>query len=69
MEQDSPVGRIARVTGRVGPGRVGEVMVSIRGGSEAFHAYPFTPGDAFETGTQVLVVDYQPPRNVYVSSL
>ena len=35
------VGRTGRVTGRVGPGRVGEVIIAIRGGSEAFNAYPY----------------------------
>ena len=33
------VGKMGRVTGTIAPGRLGEVMVPVRGGSEAFHAY------------------------------
>ena len=61
------VGKVGRVTGTVGPGLVGEVMISVRGGAEAFYA---TPADAAETipvGTTVLVVEYHPPRDVIVT--
>ena len=34
------VGKTGRVTGRVAPGTVGEVMIAVRGGTEAFYAYP-----------------------------
>ncbi|GAB2582972.1 hypothetical protein GCM10027168_14570 [Streptomyces capparidis] len=61
------VGNEGRVTGRVGPGLVGEVMVSVRGGAEAFLAYPSSPDEVFEVGTMIVVVDYRPPRTVYVS--
>ena len=37
------VGKVARVTGSIAPGRVGEVMIAVRGGSEAFHAYAADP--------------------------
>ncbi|MEU7045741.1 hypothetical protein AB0I49_03935 [Streptomyces sp. NPDC050617] len=60
------VGEQGRVTGTVGPGLVGEVMVRVRGGSEAFLAYAVEPGERLERGTVVLVVEYQPPRTVYV---
>ncbi|GAA2739792.1 MULTISPECIES: hypothetical protein [Kitasatospora] len=62
------VGLIGRVTGRIGTGLVGEVMVHVpqRQGSEAFLAYPATPGGPIPVGAQVVVVDYQPPRTVYV---
>ncbi len=33
------IGKVGRVTGTIAPERVGEVMISIRGGSEAFNAY------------------------------
>jgi hypothetical protein len=61
------IGKTGRVTGRVGPGLVGEVMLPVRGGSEAFFAHPFDPADVIPVGTQVVVNDYQPPRTVYVS--
>ncbi len=61
------VGRVGRVTGVVGPGRLGEVMVAVRGGSEAFHAYPSDPAETIAKGTRVVVVEYFPPRTVVVS--
>lgn len=61
------IGLQGRVTGTVGPGLVGEVMVKVRGGAEAFLAHPVTPGERIETGTVIVVVDYQPPRTVYVA--
>lgn len=63
------VGKQGRVTGRVGPGLVGEVVLSVRGGSEAFYAYPAEPGATIEAGASVLVVEYVAPRTVYVTSL
>ncbi|KRV48422.1 hypothetical protein AQ490_03980 [Wenjunlia vitaminophila] len=61
------VGREGRVTGTVGPGLVGEVMVSVRGGAEAFLAHPVSPEETIEVGTVIVVVEYQPPRTVYVA--
>jgi hypothetical protein len=61
------IGLQGKVTGAVGPGLVGEVLVKVRGGAEAFLAYPVTPGERIEPGTVVVVVDYQPPRTVYVA--
>ncbi len=49
------VGLQGRVTGTIGPGLVGEVMVRVRGGAEHFLAYPIETGERIETGT--LVVD------------
>ena len=60
------VGSRGRVTGRIGPGLVGEVMLPVRGGVEAFYAYAMNPEETIETGTQVLVVDFAEPRSVYV---
>ena len=62
------VGRTGRVTGKVGPGLVGEVVLAIRGGSEAFNAYPFM-GEEIGVGTLVVVMEYSEPRTVYVSPL
>ncbi|KJK42337.1 hypothetical protein UK23_37660 [Lentzea aerocolonigenes] len=60
------IGKRGRVTGRVGPGLVGEVMISVRGGAEAFYAYPADESSMIEIGQQILVVDFEEPRTVYV---
>jgi hypothetical protein len=60
------VGSRGRVTGRIGPGLVGEVLLPVRGGVEAFYAYALDPDETIETGIQVLVVDFDEPRSVYV---
>ncbi|AEW95544.1 hypothetical protein SCATT_31730 [Streptantibioticus cattleyicolor NRRL 8057 = DSM 46488] len=57
------------MTGTVGPGLVGEVMVRIRGGAEHFLAYPAVPGERIEPGTPVVIVEYQAPRTVYVAAV
>jgi membrane protein implicated in regulation of membrane protease activity len=61
------IGRVGRVTGTIAPGRIGEVMIAIRGGSEAFNAYSADSEDTIETGRRVVVVEYFPPRTVVVS--
>ncbi|WP_104817381.1 hypothetical protein [Kitasatospora sp. MMS16-BH015] len=65
------IGTTGRVTGRIGAGLVGEVLVHVpeRGGTEAFLAYLAVPGEPLPIGSQVLVVEYQPPRTVYVAPL
>lgn len=65
---DNVVGRTGRVIGTVGPGLVGEVMLAVRGGSEAFHAYPYIGTDTLPIGTLVVVMEYAQPRIVYVSA-
>ena len=69
MPDHQMVGKIGRVTGTVGPGRVGEVMVPVRGGSEAFHAYPSDGDETLATGTRIVVVEYYPPRTVVVARM
>ena len=61
-------GKIGRVTGRITHGRIGEVMIPVRGGTEAFHAYGADDGD-IERGTRVVVVEYHPPRTVIVTPM
>lgn len=61
-------GRRGKVTGGIGPGLVGEVMVEVRGGVEAFLAYPALPGEEYAVGTLVVIVEYLPPRTVYVAA-
>jgi hypothetical protein len=63
------VGKVGRVTATIAPERLGEVMVAIRGGSEAFHAYAADRDDTISRGTRVVVVEYYPPRTVVVSPL
>jgi hypothetical protein len=66
----SPVGCRGRVTstGAIQAGRTGEVMVSIRGGVEAFLARD-VDGGSIEPYTEIVVVDYDPPRMVLVSRI
>ncbi|WP_371781571.1 hypothetical protein [Streptosporangium subroseum] len=61
------VGKQGRVTGKIGPGLVGEVMVAVRGGVEAFYAHPTVPDEEISTGSIVVIVEYFPPRTVYVA--
>jgi hypothetical protein len=63
---DNLVGKIGRVTGRITPGELGEVSISIRGGTTAYHAYASLAGEQFAVGTQVVVAEFAPPQTVYV---
>ena len=58
-----------RVTGRIGPGETGEVMIAIRGGTSAYHAHPADGGSVFTVGSRVLVIDYRSPQTVLVDEL
>lgn len=62
----TPTGLTGQVTGTVRQGTIGEVVVKIRGGSERFYAYPANEGHTMIVGSSVLVVEYRPPRTVYV---
>jgi hypothetical protein len=66
----SPIGCRGRITssGGIHPGRMGEVMVSIRGGVEAFLARD-VDGGSIAPYTEVVVVEYEPPRLVLVSRI
>jgi hypothetical protein len=63
------IGKVGRVTGTINPGKLGEVMVPVRGGSEAFHAYAVSGAETIHTGTRVVVVEYYPPRTVVVTPM
>jgi membrane protein implicated in regulation of membrane protease activity len=67
MVEQEMVGRTGRVTGAITPGHLGEVMIAVRGGSEAFHAYSSDPAETIGKGTRIVVVEYFPPRTVVVS--
>ena len=69
MADQGMVGKMGRVTGTIAPGRLGEVMVQVRGGSEAFHAYASEPDVELKTGTRIVVVEYYPPRTVVVTRM
>jgi hypothetical protein len=69
MADHQMVGKIGRVTGRIAPGVIGEVMVPVRGGTEAFHAYSADDDTTIPTGTRILVVEYHPPRTVIVTKM
>ncbi len=69
MADHQMIGKIGRVTGTVAPGKLGEVMVPVRGGTEHFHAYASDGDDTISTGTRVVVVEYFPPRTVVVTPM
>ncbi|MGZ3531342.1 MAG: hypothetical protein ACXVAR_07575 [Vulcanimicrobiaceae bacterium] len=68
MSDQKVVGKIGRVTATVGPEQVGEVMIPVRGGSEAFLARTDEENE-LRAGTRVVVIEYLPPRTVIVSGM
>ncbi len=69
MADHQMIGKIGRVTGTVAPGRLGEVMVEVRGGSEAYHAYAADSDETIPVGSRIVVVEYFPPRTVVVTRM
>ena len=69
MPDHQMVGKIGRVTGRIAPGNLGEVMVPIRGGTEAFNAYSSDADETIDPGSRIVVVEYHPPRTVVVARM
>ena len=69
MPDHRMVGKIGRVTGTIAPGKLGEVMVPIRGGTEAFHAYASDSDETISPGSRIVVVEYHPPRTVIVARM
>lgn len=65
MPDDIVIGKAARVTARIAPGAAGEILLSIRGGAEAYHA---DSDDVFERGSVVQITDFFPPRTVRVAA-
>ena len=68
MSDHKMVGKIGRVTGAVSPGKLGEVMIPVRGGSEAFLAR-CDSNDVIPVGSRIVVLEYHPPRTVIVESV
>jgi len=69
MADQAVVGKTGRVTGRIASDRLGEVMIPIRGGTEAFHAYAVDRSEEIPPGSRILVMEYHPPRTVIVTPL
>jgi hypothetical protein len=61
------IGKVGRLTGEIAAGRMGEVMIPIRGGTEAYFAYASDPDESIPRGTRVVVIEHDPPRTVIVS--
>lgn len=71
-DDDAMIGLVGTVTGTVRPGAIGEVMVAIRGGTEAFYAEPFDGEEVIPVGARCAVVDYRPheaSRTVFVTAM
>jgi hypothetical protein len=64
---ESLYGRLARVSGRVAAGTVGEVTISIRGGTEAYLAHPADSNETFSVGTWVVITAHS-GRTVFVAA-
>ena len=62
------VGKVVRVTDRIQPGRLGSVLIPVRGGTEEFYARS-AASDAIPAGQMVTVVAYAPPRTVDVEPI
>jgi membrane protein implicated in regulation of membrane protease activity len=63
------IGKVGRVTGTIEPGKLGEVMIAIRGGSESYYAYSADQEERIESGTRVVVLEHEAARTVIVSPL
>ena len=61
------IGKIGRLTGSIAPGEMGEVMLPVRGGTEAYYCYSSDPQETIAEGSRVIVVEHEPPRTVIVS--
>ena len=65
MSGDDPVvGKLGTVTHRIAPGRAGEVVIHIRGGTETYMAYSETE---LAEQTEVLVIAKRSARTVEVT--
>ncbi|MFB6780832.1 hypothetical protein OH809_20095 [Streptomyces sp. NBC_00873] len=62
----SPIGAVGRVTVPIPPNGPGEVLVAVRGGSEAYTAWSAT---SIDRDARVVVVDSVSARGVIVERL
>ncbi len=63
------IGKVGRVTDVIPPGGMGEVMIPVRGGTEAFYAYATDPSETIERGSRVVVIEHDTGRTVIVSRI
>jgi hypothetical protein len=61
------IGKVGRLTGAIDPGEMGEVMLPVRGGTEAYYCYSSDPEESIAEGARVIVLEHEPPRTVIVS--
>jgi hypothetical protein len=66
-EDHQLIGKVARVTGSIPKGEMGEVHVPVRGGTETFYAFAADATEEIPEGTRVIVLEHEPPRTVIVS--
>ena len=64
---DETVGRRGRVSVPISPGVPGEVIIQIRGGSEAYTAYTQTE-ETLAVNTRIVVVEQLSSRTLLVTS-
>jgi membrane-bound ClpP family serine protease len=62
--QESLIGKVGRVTVSIPPGGPGEVLLPVRGGTEAFAAWSDEP---IARHSRVMVVESLSPRSVLVT--
>lgn len=67
MLDDDTTGMVGRVSVPIPTDGAGEVILSIRGGSEAFTAYT-QGGEALEKNARAVVVEQTGPRTVLVTA-
>ena len=60
------IGKIGRLISSIAPAGMGEVMLPVRGGTEAFYAYAAEGTEEIPKGTRVIVLEHDPPRTVIV---
>ena len=63
------IGKVCRVIGRIDAGKLGEIMIPIRGGSEGYFAFADDPTATIEKGERVVVIEQEAARTVIVSRL
>jgi hypothetical protein len=61
------IGKVGRLIGAIEPGDMGEVMLPVRGGTEAYYCYASDGQEAIPEGARVIVLEHEPPRTVIVS--
>ena len=64
---DETVGRVGRVSVPISQGVAGEVIIQIRGGSEAYTAYTQTE-EPLAVNTRIVVVEQLSSRTLLVTS-